>query len=132
MHTTPATRWTVATLAGATGAAVVGVLAARARDDASDAVSFTVFALVALPFLVALVAVALDRTDHPERSEDSIESQWATRASSGAFYDVVTAMGLTLLVSSVLDAPTVPLLVFVALALVDMGVRLALLQRREG
>ena len=80
----------------------------------------------------ALVAIALDRTEHPEQAEDSIESQWATRASSGAFYDTMVAMGLATFATSVLDTASLPLWLFVLLGLADMATRLVLLQRREG
>lgn len=129
---TTTTRWVVATVAGLAGAVAVGVVAALARSDGPDAVTFTVFAAMSLPFLVALVAIALDRTPHPERDEDSIESQWATRASSGAFYDTMVALGLATFATSVLDTAAVPGWVFLALGLADMSARLVLLQRREG
>lgn len=126
------TRWVVAVVAGLVGAALVGVVAAWARTDASDTVTFTVFAAMSLPFVVALVAIALDRTSYPERDEDSIESQWTTRASSGAFYDTMVAMGLATFATSVLDTAAVPVWVFLLLGLADMSTRLVVLQRREG
>lgn len=132
MHTTPATRWTIAAAVGAAVAAAVGLVAAMTRDDAPDTVTFAVFAATTLPFVVALVAIGLDRTEHPEQAEDSIESQWTTRASSGAFYDTIVAMGVTAFVAAVLDWETLPLWIFVLLGLADMTVRLVLLQRREG
>ena len=126
------TRWVVAVVAGLVGATLVGAVAAWARTDASDAVTFTVFAAMSLPFIVALVAIALDRTTYPERDEDSIESQWTTRASSGAFYDTMVAMGLATFATSVLDTAAVPVWVFLVLGLADMSTRLVVLQRREG
>ena len=111
----------------------IGAGAAWVRTDAPDSVTFAVFAAVSFPFLLAFGALFLDRTEaSPEQHEDSIESQWATRASSGAFYDTVSAMGLTLFATSVLDTDDIPLLVFVVLALADFSVRLAILRRREG
>jgi hypothetical protein len=127
-----ATRWTIAGVAGLLGACAVGGVAAAVRDDAPDAVTFAVFAVMTLPFVAALVAIALDRTEHPERAEDSIESQWTTRASSGAFYDTIIAMGLATFATSVLDTASLPLWLFVLLGLADMTGRLVLLQRREG
>lgn len=127
-----ATRWTIAGVAGLLGACAVGGVAAAVRDDAPDAVTFAVFAVMTLPFVAALVAIALDRTEHPERAEDSIESQWTTRASSGAFYDTIIAMGLATFATSVLGTASLPLWLFVLLGLADMTVRLVLLQRREG
>ncbi|CAB4912311.1 unannotated protein [freshwater metagenome] len=126
------TRWTIAIAAGVLGACAVGGVAAAVRDDAPDTVTFAVFAAMTLPFVAALVAIALDRTEHPEQAEDSIESQWATRASSGAFYDTLVAMGLATFATSVLDTASLPLWLFVLLGLADMATRLVLLQRREG
>jgi hypothetical protein len=125
-------RWAIATAAALVGAGAVGALAAAVRDDAPDGVTFAVFALLTLPFIAALVAIALDRTERPEADEDSIESQWATRASSGAFYDTMVAIGLATFATSVLDTGSVPAWVFLLLGLVDMTVRLVLQQRREG
>jgi hypothetical protein len=125
-------RWAIALVVGLVASAVVGSVAARVRTDASDVVTFAVFATMSLPFLVALVAIALDRTPHPERDEDSIESQWATRASSGAFYDTMIAMGLATFATSVLDTAAVPAWAFLLLGLADMTGRLVVLQRREG
>lgn len=125
-------RWAIALGTGVVAAAAVGALAARVRTDAPDGVTFAVFATLTLPFVVALVAIVLDRTTYPERDEDSIESQWTTRASSGAFYDTMVAMGLATFATSVLDTASLPVWVFVVLGLGDMSVRMLLLQRREG
>lgn len=125
-------RWIVAAAAGVLGACLVGVVAAAVRDDAPDTVTFAVFAVMTLPFIAALVAIGLDRTDYPERDEDSIESQWTTRASSGAFYDTIVAMGLATFATSVLDTASLPVWLFLILGLGDMTTRLVLLQRREG
>ena len=86
----------------------MGGVAAAVRDDAPDTVTFAVFAAMTLPFIAALVAIVLDRTEHPEQAEDSIECQWATRASSGAFYDTMVAMGLATFATSVLDTASLP------------------------
>ncbi|MDZ5660359.1 hypothetical protein SFC79_01170 [Nocardioides sp. S-58] len=125
-------RWVIAGVAGLVAAGAVGAVAAAVRDDAPDTVTFGVFAALTLPFVAALVAILLDRTEHPEQDEDSIESQWTTRASSGAFYDTIIAMGLATFATSVLDTASLPLWLFVVLGLADMSVRLVLLQRREG
>ncbi|MCY7400546.1 MAG: hypothetical protein LH477_06260 [Nocardioides sp.] len=125
-------RWIIAVGAGVLGACLAGGLAAAVRDDAPDTVTFGVFAAMSLPFIVALVAIGLDRTEYPERDEDSIESQWTTRASSGAFYDTMVAMGLATFATSLLDTASLPLWLFVLLGLADMSTRLVLLQRREG
>lgn len=113
-------------------ALAVGAGAARVRTDAADSVEFGVFAAMTFPFLLAFGALLLDRSEAgPELHEDSIESQWRTRASSGAFFDTVIAMGLTTFATSVLDTTSAPLWIFVILALADFAVRLAVLHRRE-
>ena len=133
-ETRPGTRkrLAIAGVAGLLGACAVGGVAALARDDAADSVTFAVFGALSLPFIAALVAIGLDRTDYPERDEASIESQWTTRASCGAFYDTMIAMGLATFATSVLDTASLPVWLFVALGLTDVTTRLVLLQRREG
>lgn len=123
--------WLKAAVPALVVALAVGAGAAYVRTDAYDGLTFAVFAAVTFPFALGFGALLLDRTEHPEQHEDSIESQWTTRASSGAFFDTVTAMGLTVFATSVLDTPGAPLWIFVLLALGDFMVRLAVLRRRE-
>ncbi|GHJ57642.1 hypothetical protein NOK12_01610 [Nocardioides sp. OK12] len=128
----PARPWLLATAPALVLAAGVGAVAARVRDDAPAEVSFTVFAVMTFGCFLALGAVLLDRTERPEQHEDSIESQWARSASSGAFYDLVVALGVVTFLTALLDAGHVPLWPFVVLGLGDLSVRLVVLQRREG
>jgi len=97
--------------------------------------TFVVFALTVGPVGVGgawgLVPDA-SRPTAPEHSEDTIEQAWIQRASSGAFLDLVTAMGLSLAATSVLKVSQVPVLVFLVLAMLDMSTRLFVLSRREG
>lgn len=128
---TPLAPWLKAAVPALVAALAVGAGAAAVRTDAPDSVTFAVFAAITFPFVLALGALLLDSTEHPEQHEDSIERQWTTRASSGAFFDTVTAMGLTVFATSVLDTRGVPLWLFVVLAMADFSVRLVLLRRRE-
>ncbi|GAA1936735.1 hypothetical protein [Nocardioides hwasunensis] len=123
--------WLKASVPALVVALAVGAGAAAVRTDAPAGVVFAVFASLTFPFALALGAVLLDRTEHPEEHEDSIERQWTTRASSGAFFDTVVAMGLTVFATSVLDTRGAPLWLFVILALGDFAVRLAVIRRRE-
>lgn len=128
----PLKHWLIATGPAIAAAAAVGAAAARVRTDAPDDIAFAVFAAMTFPFILALGVVLLDRTPHPEQHEDSIESQWRTTASSGAFYDTIIAMGLATFVTSVLDSAGLPLWIFVILGLGDFAVRLTILARRDG
>ena len=124
--------WLIAAVPALVVALGVGALAARIRTDAPDDVTFGVFAALTFPFVLALGALLLDRTETPEHHEDSIESQLATKASSGAFFDTVIAMGLTSFATAVLDTDSAPVWIFVVLALADLSVRMMVLQRKEG
>lgn len=128
----PVRPWLLAAGPALVLAAGAGALAARARTDAPDGVTFAVFAVMTFPFLLALGAIALDRTKHPEQEEESIERQWTTAASSGAFFDTMVAMGLATFATSLLDTGSLPAWVFIVLGLTDFTVRLVLLQRRQG
>lgn len=128
---TPMAPWLKAAVPALVVALAVGAGAAAVRTDASDGVTFAVFAALTFPFALALGALLLDRTEHPEQHEDSIERQWTTRASSGAFFDLVTALGLTLFATSVLDTGGAPLWIFVVLGLADFTVRHSVIRRRE-
>ena len=128
---TPLSPWLKAAVPAVVVALAVGAGAAAVRTDAPDGLTFAVFAAMTFPFVLALGAVLLDRSEHPEQHEDSVERQWTTRASSGAFFDTVTAMGLTVFATAVLDTRGAPLWIFVVLALADFTVRLAVLRRRE-
>jgi hypothetical protein len=128
---TPLNPWLKASVPALVVALAVGAGAAAVRTDASDGITFAVFGALTFPFVLALGAMLLDTTEHPEQHDDSIERQWTTRASSGAFFDTVTAMGLTVFATSVLDTRGAPLWIFVLLALGDFAVRLVVLSRRE-
>ena len=124
--------WLIAVIPALVLAAGVGAVAARVRTDAPDHITFAVFAAMTFPFILALGVVVLDRTPHPEQHADSIESQWTTRASSGAFYDTIVAMAAASFVTSVLDTHSVPVWAFILLGLADMSIRLVHLAHREG
>lgn len=124
--------WLIAVIPALVLAVGVGAVAARVRTDAPDDITFAVFAALTFPFILALGVVVMDRTPQPEQHADSIESQWTTRASSGAFYDTIVAMAAATFVTSVLDTDAVPVWAFILLGLADMSIRLALLAHREG
>lgn len=125
-------RWSVAAVCGGALAALIGVAAARAQTEKPFMSVFLAFFLCTVPFLVAGAAALLDPTDHPEAREDSVEDRWLTKASSGAFNDTVMAMGLVLVVTSVLDLPDISTGIFLGLAMLDMSLRYFTLQQREG
>ncbi len=96
--------------------------------------TFVVFALCTSPVFIggawALIPDAAAPAP-PEHTDDTVEHNWFLRATSGAFTDLLTAMGLTLVATSVLATPAVPLVVFVGLGMLDTGVRYLVLSKRE-
>ncbi len=122
-------------LAGGLGLTVL-VAAVAASTRASDPLlTFVVFAVSVGPVLVGGAWVLVPDPGRPaalEHDEDTVERSWVHRASSGAFPDLLTALGLSLAVTTVLRAPEPPLVVFVVLAMVDFLIRYAVMARREG
>ena len=58
--------------------------------------------------------------------------QWVTQATSGAFLDLVFALGIATTATAVLDTDAVPTVAFLVIAMADSAARYAILQRREG
>lgn len=125
-------RWAVSLVVGAALALATGVGAAWAQTDGWDGLRTTVFALATAPCWIALVLMVVSPTDRPSHDEDSVESQWLATAASGAFLDLVVALGLATAAASLLDVAPVPTVVFLVLALLDVTVRLEVQRRREG
>lgn len=125
-------RWALIVTIGATLTIAVGLLAALARDD-EPWLTFTVFAATTAPVLFGGAWVLIpdpDRIEPVTHSEDTVEHEWAQLAASGAFLDLIIAIGLALVVQSVLSTPALPLLVFLVLGMVDFMVRYGALRRR--
>ncbi|UJH70211.1 hypothetical protein [Ornithinimicrobium sp. INDO-MA30-4] len=66
------------------------------------------------PTLVALSAIVLGEGQgtQPAYADDTIETHWIRVAATGAFLDLVIAMGLGLAITSILDLADIPLIVF--------------------
>lgn len=126
------TRWATAAAAGLGLAAALGAVAGLTRD--SFWLSFAVFTVVMAPTLVALSAIVLGEGQgtQPAYADDTIETHWIRVAATGAFLDLVIAMGLGLAITSILDLADIPLIVFLVLAMVDAGFRYWRLLRQGG
>lgn len=125
--------WIASFAVGTALAAVTGGVAVYLRNDAQPAVLFLAFAIGTLPVWVGLASAFLvHNTRAPEHNEDSAEVQWLNRAASGAFFDLLLALGLSTAATSIADIDSVPTVVFVVLAMGDWALRYFLLQRREG
>jgi hypothetical protein len=128
-------RWGLTIGLGATLTVITAALAARYNAvDEEPLLTFVVFALSTAPYFIGGAWILVPHPNAPrppEHVEESIEHSWLLRATSGAFLDLVTAMGLALAAQNVLGAPDVPLVLFLGLALVDAGLRLWVLSRRE-
>ncbi|WP_186627719.1 hypothetical protein [Rhodococcus sp. BP22] len=122
-------RRSIAVVVGSALAVIVGVVAASLRGETVAGIVF--FAAIA-PISVGALWVLLPggAPEAPEHPEDTVEHEWMLRASSGAFLDVLIAMGLAVSVASVLDVEQVPLVLFVVLSMADFAIRFWTVQRR--
>lgn len=125
-------RGVAAGVGGALVATAIGGLAAYFHDE--DAlVTWLVFGLMTWPCFFGLGVILLTPAEDgpPEHNEDSIEMQWMETATSGAFLDLVIALGIGGAVTEIADVNTVPTVAFIALAMIDVALRYVMLQRRE-
>ena len=128
-------KWLLAAAVGLAAAATTAVLAWLVSPVAPG-VSAAVFGFIALPFGATLgwiLFVAPATADQAYASGESVESHWATAASSGTATDLVTVLGLTLAVVSIarVDPPATVLLTGLLLAaFASFTTRYALARRR--
>lgn len=115
----------------------LGALASTFRDQ-QPVLTFVVFSLVLTPACLGvswLLFVARHTVRPPEHADQGVESQWLQRSASGAFFDVVMALGLALVAAAVtgIDLALLPVLTTVLIAaMVDVAARYLVLSRREG
>ncbi|HVR76968.1 MAG TPA: hypothetical protein VMS99_01110 [Acidimicrobiia bacterium] len=118
---------------GIPSAVGIGALAAT-FNDGPFVPTLVVFALATLPATWGLGLVVLSDIPPPEYGAETIEHTWMTRAATGAFLDVVTALGVLVTVVIVLDleiSADLSLLAVLILAMVDVAGRYWILRRRE-
>jgi hypothetical protein len=130
------TRWALIVGVGGTLTVITAALAAHNGADDERLLTFVVFALSTAPVLIGGAWILIPNPNPnaprpPEHVEESIEHSWITRATSGAFADLIAAMGLAVSAQHVLGAPDVPLELFLVLAFADAGLRHVVLSRRE-
>ncbi len=126
------TRWLVAFLVGVGLAAVTGGVAAWAQAGPGDGLRFVTFGVMTLPVWIGLVALLRDQESRPAHDEESVEMQWITQATSGAFLDLLLVLGLATTATAVLGADAVPTVAFLVVGMVDVSARYVIAQRREG
>lgn len=120
-------------IVGIPSAIGIGALAAT-FNDGPFVVTLVVFALATLPATWGLGLILLSDIPPPEYGEDTIEHTWMTRAATGAFLDMVTALGVLVTVVIVLDleiSADLSLVAVLILAMVDVASRYWILRRRE-
>lgn len=114
-------------------AAGFGALAAK-FNEGPFLVTFIVFGLAALPAAGGLGVVAFGDRREPEYGEETVEHNWATRATSASFLDTITALGLftaAIVVFNVdIGAPSA-MIVLLVMAMLDAPFRYWLLRRKE-
>ncbi len=124
--------WLVAGAAGIALAVLTGTVAAYAQTGGMDSLRLVTFGVMTLPVWFGLVSLLRAADDRPAHDEESVEMQWITQATSGAFLDLLFALGVATTATAVLDTDSVPTVAFIVLAMADSAARYAILQRREG
>lgn len=126
------TNWLVAGAVGVVLAALTGTVAAFAQTGGADTLRLVTFGVMSLPCWLGLVSLLLSKDERPDHHEDSVEMQWITQATSGAFLDLLFALGIATTATSLLGTDAVPTVAFLVIAMADAAARYAILQRREG
>jgi hypothetical protein len=124
--------WLVATAVGVTLAALTGTMAAYAQTGGLDPLRLIVFGVMSLPCWIGLVSLLRADDERPAHDDESIEMQWTTQATSGAFLDLLLVLGIATTATALLGLEAVPTVAFVVVAMGDAAARYAILQRREG
>ncbi len=128
-------RWIAAVAVALLGAAGVGALAGSFNPDrfALTAVVFGAATITPLGALGWFLFIAPKSVPQDRNAADNVERRWSEQAASKAFTDLLVLVGVGLAVISiagiVLDAQLV-LLAVVIVAMVDVGLRYAVLERR--
>ncbi len=126
------TNWLVAGAVGVALAALTGTVAAYAQTGGMDSLRLVTFGVMSLPCWLGLASLLLTKDERPAHDEESVEMQWITQATSGAFLDLLFALGIATTATAVLDTGAVPTVAFLVIAMGDSAARYAILQRREG
>lgn len=126
------TSWLLAGAVGVVLAALTGTVAAYAQTGGMDQLRLVTFGVMSLPCWVGLVSLLRANDDRPAHDEESVEIQWITQATSGAFLDLLLVLGIATTATAVLGTDAAPTVAFVVIAMADAAARYAILQRREG
>ncbi len=126
------TNWLVAGAVGVVLAALTGTFAAYAQTGGMDTLRLVTFGVMSLPVWFGLVSLLRSADERPAHDEESVEMQWITQATSGAFLDLLFALGIATTATAVLGTEPVPTVAFIVIAMADSAARYAILQRREG
>jgi hypothetical protein len=126
------TSWLLAGAVGVALAALTGTVAAYAQTGGMDPLRLVTFGVMSLPCWLGLVALLRAEDDRPAHDEESVEMQWITQATSGAFLDLLLALGIATTATAVLATEAVPTVAFLVIAMADAAARYGILQRREG
>lgn len=126
------TKWVVAGAVGVALAALTGTIAAYAQTGGLDTLRLITFGVMSLPCWLGLVALLRSEEDRLAHDDESVEMQWITQATSGAFLDLLLALGIATTATAVLGTHSVPTVAFLVIAMADSAARYAILQRREG
>lgn len=125
------TTWISALVGGTVAGGAVGVAASFGRTGAFSWLEFLAFALATGIPLVLMIQAWLVAPDGPEHVEDSVEFEWMQRAHAATLLDLFIFSGITVALCSILDMPIPGLEWALLFGIVDAGLRMTMLRRRE-
>lgn len=125
------TTWVAALLGGSAAGGAIGVAASYGRTGEFSWLEFLAFALSTGIPVVLMIEAWLTAPRAPERREDSVEFEWMQRAHAATLLDLFIFTGITVALCSILDLPVPGLEWALLFGIVDAGLRMTLIRRRE-
>lgn len=127
----PTTIWIAALLGGSAAGGATGVAASYGRTGEFSWLEFLAFALATGIPMVLMIEAWLTAPEGPEHREDSVEFEWMQRAHAATLLDLFIFTGTTVALCSIFDLPMPGLEWALLFGIVDAGLRMTLIRRRE-
>lgn len=125
------TSWITALVGGSAAGGAIGVAASYGRTGEFSWLEFLAFALATGIPMILMIQAWLTAPDGPDHREDSVEFEWMQRAHAATLLDLFIFTGITVALCSILDLPVPGLEWALLFGMVDAGLRMTLLRRRE-
>ncbi|PZP23561.1 MAG: hypothetical protein DI613_17625 [Kocuria rhizophila] len=132
----PLSAYVLSVLTALVLASIVGAIASMFYDE-NRLLGFVIFAACTAGTFFALgwvLFVSKYTVESDEHAEDNIERRWYDKATSGAFHDIITTVGIALFVLAITRLEVsgmVVLTLILVLAVVSFAVRFWVARRRD-